>query len=322
MRLSRFVRQQDPDVSSITEREIGSKVFGSAHSLLCGFVDQIELAIMKRSFTVYLDSSALIRACDGADEALCAAIDFSLADDKLIYPFSSEQIDELTSSGNTRQNASRLEYISRISKNIYFCNSITELGFFDQTPQEVFETINEAVLAPDVQHELNDLVTHKQRLHARSALGVCPNVLNNMNGKEAAAAIEKALSKLEPLEHSMPRSLKEIFEFSSHFVPPIPTGFAGPSKSTLLFERRNQELLMLFSLLDTFGYWPDSEREIRRGSGFTDARHVVNASFYHVLVSADKGLRRRAEAAYQILGLNTHVLSVEEFVRLEVLDAS
>ena len=275
---------------------------------------------MKKPSTVYLDSNALIQVCDGANEALRAVIASSITDEKLIYPFSAEQIDELTSSGNYEQSIRRLDYLSEISKNKYFCNSVTELGFGDQTPQEVHETINEVTLSLDVQHTLNNLVTYQQRLQARSAFGLSPNVLNNMNGKEAVAAIDAALSKLVPPDQDVPRSLKELLMFSECYAPPAPTGFGEPSGSKTQYERRNQDIAALFSLLDTFGYWPDNERAVKRSSGFADARHVVNASFYHVLVSADRKLRGKAEAVYQILGLRTHVLSVEEFMRLAVMN--
>jgi len=275
---------------------------------------------MKSPFTVYLDSNVLIQLCDGANEALRAVIASSVVDEKLIYPFSAEQIDELTSSGRYEQSISRLEYLSEISKNKYFCNSVTELGFGEQTPQEVHETINKVTLLPDLQNALNSLITYEQRLQVRSVLDLSPNILNNMTGKEVVAAIDANLSKLAPADQSVPRSLKELLTFLERYTPPEPRAFGEPSRSKTQYERRNQNIVALFSLLDTFGYWPDNKRAVKRGSGFADARHVVNASFYHVLVSADRKLRGKAEAVYQILGLHTHVLSVEEFVRLEVIN--
>jgi predicted nucleic acid-binding protein len=275
---------------------------------------------MARPFTVYLDSNVLIQICDGRNDELRAVIDSSIVDNKLIYPFSAEQIDELTSSRNSQQSASRLEYLGQISNNIYFCNSVTELGFGTQAPQEVHVTIREVTLSSDTKRALNNLVTHEQRLQARLTLGLSPNVLNNMNGKEAVAAIDVALSKLAPPDQAAPRSLHELMLFSERFMPPAPTGFGEPSRIKTQYEKRNQDVTVLFSLLDSFGYWPDDERAIKRGSGSADARHVVNASFYHVLVSADQKLRGKAEAVYQILGLDTHVLSVEEFMRLEVIN--
>lgn len=273
---------------------------------------------MKKPFTVYLDSNVLIRVCDGGDEDLRKRIDLSLTEGELIYPFSAEQLDELTSSKSSQQDKDRLDYLGHVSKNIYFCNTVTELGFVTQAPQEVYDTINEVVLLSEAKYALNNFVTHEQRIQARSALGLSPNVLNNMSGKEAAAAIDLAMSKLAPPNQPVPRSLRELMVLCERFVPTAPTVFGEPSRSKTQYEKRNQEIVTLFSFLDSFGYWPDNERAVKRGSGFSDARHVVNASFYHALVSADKKLRGKAEAVYQILGLRTYVLSIEEFMRLEV----
>lgn len=275
---------------------------------------------MNKPFTVYLDSNVLIQVCDGRNEALRTMIAASIASDNLIYPFSAEQIDEITSPGNREQSFSRLDYLSQISNNIYFCNSVTELGFGSKTPLEVYETINEVVLSHDLQYAINNLITHKQKLERRSALGLNPNVLNNMRGKDAVLAIDLALSQLASPKHSAPCSLRELLAFSLRFAPSEPTGLGEPSRSKTQYENRNQEVTALFSLLDSLGYWPDNERAVKRGSGFADSRHVVNASFYHVLVSGDQKLRGKAEAVYEILGIRTHVLSVDEFMRLEVIN--
>lgn len=79
-----------------------------------------------------------------------------------------------------------------------------------------------------------------------------------------------------------------------------------------------------YSLLDMFGI---SKDKIDRGNGygnmFSDGLHSYFARYCDILVSSDKGLRKKSKTLYDLYDVGTKVLSVEEFVEeIQILGKS
>lgn len=73
--------------------------------------------------------------------------------------------------------------------------------------------------------------------------------------------------------------------------------------------------LQSYSLLDMFGI---SKDKIDKGNGygnmFSDGLHSYYARYCDVLVSSDKGLRKKSKTLYNLYDVNTEIFTVEEFV--------
>jgi len=272
-----------------------------------------DLAVVK-PVSVYLDSNILIALCDGRDDHVREFVDKTNSNSTHVYPFSAESISEITTPELSDQNERRLRYLERLSRCNYFVHSVADFGFRNESPHSVHATINEVVVELDENALFANLISHDQQRQARDLLGLDPNRLNNLNGVEAVAEINAALGgHAPPWDTGVPRSLSELMDrIRIH----IGASFASRSKrleATESLMMRSFEIVILFSMLDSFGYWPDDPKTYSKGSRFPDSRHVFNASYFDVLVSGDKRMRNRAEAAYNILRIPTRVLSVGEF---------
>lgn len=263
---------------------------------------------------VYLDSSILIALCDSRAEDLRARVEATAERGAYTYPFSAEQVSEIAASDNQDQNVKRLRYLERLSRCNYFVYSVTEFGFKNESPNSVYETLNEVTIFPNENKLFAGFVSHDQQLQARQSFGLDPNVLNNLDGPQVVSVIDGALRKHAASGNAgAPASLAELISLTR---PHVVASFSdqwkrfGQSESQAM---RSYEIVTLFSMLDFFGYWPDDAKTYDKGSRFPDSRHTFNASYFDVLVSNDKRMRNRAQAAYDVLGIKTQVMSAAEF---------
>ena len=78
-------------------------------------------------------------------------------------------------------------------------------------------------------------------------------------------------------------------------------------------ELRNQKIVCLFSLIDTFGFWSDTKKTYKKGSRLADSRHAFNGSYFKIVVSRDKRFLRKSEAAYDYFDIGTKCFSTNYF---------
>jgi hypothetical protein len=265
---------------------------------------------------VYLDSNSLIGISDGRRDDLKLCIEKMLDGGEYLFPFSAEQVGEITTAEQSSQNALRLSYLRKISRGKYFSHSTNELEFRNEDPEVVHGTINEVPTPLSPEKLFAEFVSLDQLRSARAALELDPSRLNNLSGQEAVEEINRALSKLASKQGVGPRTINELMEV---LVGIVRTAFGdqwvqlGQTEESAL---RDFQIVTLFMVLDAFGYWPDDLNTFKKGSRFPDSRHVFNASFFNILVSDDKKMRRRAQAVYEVLNIRTKVLSPSEFLEL------
>ncbi len=232
---------------------------------------------------------------------------------KRIFPFSATQISEITSNSLSERCNSRLNFLSEISKNIYFVHSTYDYGFRIESPSSVWRTINEVAIVPNENKLFASFIPFDQLRALREQLGLDPNLLNNLDGREAVAVIDKALSAAAPAGIDAPRSIKELLGVVKKIVreqfSPLWASLGTTEKHMTI----GNDIGGVFSLLESFGYWPDSEKTYKKGSRFSDGQHVFNASHFDILVTHDKGMKNRSEAVYTVLGINTRVMHSNEF---------
>lgn len=269
-----------------------------------------------KSIPVYLDSNVIIDICDGRGEGLDELLMESVDAGEYCYPFSAEQISEITFGNNVERNVQRLKFIEKLSNNLYFAHNVYELGFKHESPFSVYETINEVAPLPE-ENDLLNFITHEQQVEARKAYGIDVNKLNNLSPKEVIEYLNYILANFEYPESAdvtqAPRSLDDFIAFNrkntiEHFSALWDS--MGASHELML---RNNTIVSLFSLLDTFGFWADSKSTYKKGSRFGDSRHTFNASHFGALVSRDKRLVMKSGVVFYSVGIKAKTYLTDVF---------
>lgn len=265
---------------------------------------------------VYLDSNVIIDICDGREEGLAGLLMSSIDSGKYCYPFTAEQIAEITFGENYERNEQRLKFVEKLSNNLYFAHSVFELGFKYESPFAIYETINEVAPLPE-EKDLPNLISYEQQVEARNAYGIDVNRLNNLSPKEAVEYLNSIFRDFEYPEGAdvsqVPRSLNDFIEFNrkntiEHFSALWDS--MGANHDLML---RDNTIVSLFSLLDTFGFWSDSKKTYKKGSRFGDSRHSFNASHFGTLVSRDKRLIMKSGVVFYAVGIEATTYLTNEF---------
>lgn len=262
---------------------------------------------------VYLDSNVVIDMCEGRRNRLRDFVLASAKNKTIVFPFSSCQVAEITKKPLTHRCNERLSFLEAISNNIYFVHSAYDYEFRVESPNSVYETINESQLEVNPTELFANLVPLDSLKLYRKMLGLDPSILNNMTGIEAVAEINNALSAAMSNDVEAPRTIKELLSVLKKIIAESYAPLWENIGTTEEHMSVGWELQGVFSLLETFGYWPDSKGVYAKGSRFADSQHILNAQHCNVLVTNDKGMKYRAEAAYDVLGLSTKVVFTTEY---------
>ena len=266
---------------------------------------------------IYLDSNVIIDTYNGIDDELIGLILRSVIQGPYCYPFTSEQISEIVVENDKQLNLNRLRFLSTISQNIYFESSMNSTGFISKSPYQVFETINEVPLNADWEKWLGSILTYENELLARLEFGLSPNELNNLSATQAIDTINSALQsyqyELKDGQDEPPRSLDEMMDFTKKIMKEsfsdIWDVFNTDSEKQLF----NIQVVSMFTMMDTFGFWSDSRSVHSKGSRYADSRHAENGKHYCMVVSRDKRFLKKTEAAYLFFDIQTNTLNTDQF---------
>lgn len=267
---------------------------------------------------VYLASNVLVDVCDGRAPGLATLLPRAVDAGTYSFPFTAEQVSEITFASNGGRNDVRLKFLLRLSRDLYFVRSVYDFGFRTESPLSVYATLNEVVLESGVERGLANMISYEEKRRAREALGLDSFELNNLSPREAISRIEKALASYEhdlPPSVAVPRPLPDFLSYGEkntreQFSELWVRMRADPEHMLL-----DHKIVSLFSLFDTFGFWPDDRVVYEKGSRFADSRHAFNASQFEVLVSRGKRLLNKAAAVYEYLGPQVSVQTAEAFER-------
>jgi hypothetical protein len=267
-----------------------------------------ELSEMDRT-PIYLDSNVIIDMADGQEDELIGLILRSIYIGPYCYPFSAEQIAEITQQEMPERNKQRLMFLGDISRNIYFENSVNQLGFKTEHPITVHGTINEVPFAQNVDALFANLVTHEQQVEARSAFGLSAEKLNNLSPQEAIQAIDSSLANFEyEIKEGHVHPPKSLADFLKFNEENIQEHYSNPGT-----QLQNTRIVGLFSLIDTFGFWSDLKRTYLKGSRLPDSRHAFNGSYFNKVISRDKRFLKKSEATYSYFNIAAETMSTEDF---------
>src|SRR5688572_20062143 len=121
---------------------------------------------------VYLDSNVLIEVCDGRGAGLDVLFRQAVATGIQSYPFSAEQVSEMTFGGDADRNKVRLNFLSDLSKNSYFVRSLYDCGFRTEFPFSVYQTLNAIPLDPRFKRDFAKIVSYEDQRRAREEFGL------------------------------------------------------------------------------------------------------------------------------------------------------
>jgi len=277
---------------------------------------------MKDKIKTYLDWNVIADFLDGNFKWLEDIIFYNC--ENISIPFSAEHVDEATNiklSNDLDTKAEidrRLNYLSRISSNLYFVNDMIDMGYRIEPPASVFQTLNDVPLGIDLNKLFSSFIDYDTLKNGRIKLELDPNILNNIKPENAIPKIDEIITSKKEIQeniknHNLDISfmgiLKKALEISEE-------SHSNTSYNDIISKKKTYQLnnlvVMSFSLLDTFGFWSDKKSTYIRGSRFPDSRHAFNAIFMDVLISNDKRFCMKAEAVYKYLNLGPEVCFLKE----------
>ena len=129
----------------------------------------------------------------------------------------------------------------------------------------------------------------------RSNVNIQPIVLNNITGNNILTRIWDLYKELEDVK-------KYEITFDMFF------GICD-SNGVELTSTYNK-VVSIYSILNTIGYFQDKDinKENRFHGAFMDSMHVANGIFANYLISCDDRMKRKCDAIYEHLKINTQVI--------------
>lgn len=273
--------------------------------------------------TIYLDTNVLIDLIDGVYPWLLSSIIKIKKEKGIDFPYSSTHIEELTDlklqSTIERQNEiiKRLDFISNLSSDIYFCNDMLVTEFKKENPHNVFSTLNDLPFKINYKELFANLIPYDSLKNSRKQIDLDTQYLNNIDPEIAIKEIDKIINKSKDK-----LNLKNFNEDVS-ILGLIKKGMQisedahkGTSYHNITSKKESYFLenfiVMLFSLLDSFGFWSDKRKVYSKGSRFADAIHCFNGVYCDYIISNDTRFCNKATAVYKYLEFDTEVYDIKK----------
>ena len=240
----------------------------------------------EKNMKVYLDNNVLVDIEAGKYSA-----EMFLSIHDVAYYYSDAHINELLEAkGNPKvSQEGRLGLISQLC----VCNNILTGGFggpeiYEKEPMEMYrlcDTPLRAFITQQVNTDDGVFMELRERLNFDSA------IFNNVSPELVLEMIdEKAKQKLNIDLLTYLRATE---------------AFGGkPLYHTL------------FNLIDSANYWGDKKTVHSNVARLYDAAHAYFAQVCDVLVTNDKRMRAKTKAVYSFLGVNTDVVSTNDFLEV------
>lgn len=256
--------------------------------------------------SVYLDWNVYTYLLNGDYPQLEQTIEHA-KNRNVILPFTSTHIEEATNIKDNTERINRLRFISEFSNNIYFENSITDFGLIRRSPFDVYETINTLPSTSRLMRRLANMISRPMLKAARKSLGLDPEVLNNKEPHKVWNEIDRAILESK-FSKTLPEEFREspikgmvdyIKQDSLERFGPIHEQMGGSKKRAI-----GPDIIVsiLYSLLESFGYYPEKKKVFEKASRINDAAHCFYSLWSDVCVSKDKGFRMKSKAIASLVG--------------------
>jgi len=266
------------------------------------------------TYIVYLDWNVIANLESGQLPRLEKKL-FDLKNKNAIsIPFSAEHIKESCNIKSKKDTDKRLEYISKLSSNLYFDHDLQSTEYRAVDPKLVHDNISKSHNNNEIEKEFYKIINYDVLRDIRKLLKLDPAKLNNISPKNAIDEINKVLASQENKE-----KFWKDYDGDLTFIGIIKTTVdiiekTFPFKS-LYYENKYNRLLcfimMIFLSLDSFGFWSDKREAHELGSHRVDSQHAFNGTFANLVISADRRFCMKSKATYGLLSIGTKVLNLK-----------
>lgn len=260
----------------------------------------------ERVNSIYLDWNVYVRFLEGKYpdllESLCLA-----KKSGVLVPFSSTQIEEATKIRNTNEIINRLNFISEISDGVYFENSSKDFGLIRRSPFEVYGTLSETPDISKILKFIGNIISRPMLKATRRAMGFDPKKLNEIPPEDIWEEIDKVILNSR-FAKKLPESFQEspVVGFVRYATKDSASRFGSIHESLGGVKERGEgpdiTVSVLFSILETFGYFPERKKVFEKASRFNDASHCFYALWSDVCISEDRGFRMKSRAIASLVG--------------------
>lgn len=233
-------------------------------------------------------------------------------------PFSDAHIEEACSIKSKTKIEEHLSYISKLSSDVYFFDALDSAGFKIKNPKLAHEEKDEVnVSIIDMSKSFINLVNFDLMRSVRDILNLNPDKLNNISPEKAPEEIDKIITFPEMKEkyykdYEGEISFKGLIEktieiFEQTVIPPN----YKIQYHTNKYNKLRNEIIMIFLLFDSFGFWSDKREAYERGTRIADANHAFNGAFANMVISADRRFCMKSKATYIYKCIKTEVLNLK-----------
>ena len=229
---------------------------------------------------------------------------------EILLPFSATHVEEARSiKGPTQEKrhkwiAERLDFLSNLTDNLYLYNAINTPTpyLIEEHPRDVYATLSEMPWAQGIMNWMIKAFGSPKRLRSnRSVIGVDPSRLNSIEPPNVIEQIDQIVQnstsgRSEKIFEDF--GVRKLLETSLQYYPPSYHGFEN-------------QVAVVFSALNSLGFWPDRGNDSAAVAGFHDSSHAAAAAYTDVLASNDKRMRIKTAAAYEFFGVTTQIVDGE-----------
>lgn len=235
---------------------------------------------------VYLDNNILI----SVEDKEINFDRFKNFEKKYSFVYSYVHILELMEAKNFEEiKKTRLNTLFYLTEYNYIFPDNNQINLKEEDPEKVIQTIIwNSRLMDTIKQKVNNFNIDRSKLI--SLLSIDEKRINNYSPSEVIEYLDKTI------RDRLLFGFKNIIDLSG----------------TMLYERINS----LFNLLDFLGFWKDQKTERSNLSRMFDASYTYFSTNCDLFVSNDKRARNKAKVAYELYGINTNVLSSDEFFKI------
>lgn len=246
---------------------------------------------------------------EGEYSNLKSILDYARSSGIFIVPYSSTNVEELTKIKSRKEQEFRLNYLSELTDDHYFENSALDFGLVKRHPVIVYKTLNDVWFPDNIFRTFGNLIKRSSLTVIRKLAGIDPIKLNNVHPENVFQEIDNAilsskLSKMMPDEFK-PSPTKALLTFQDEEIVrrfgPIYSSMGGNPRRAIAPDIK---IAGLYSLLETFGYWPESKRVYEKASRFNDASHCFYSLWSEICISIDQGFTKKSNAVACAVGSN------------------
>lgn len=266
---------------------------------------------------IYLDWNVIVHLINGEYPELFKVIKSAKFEGKFIVPFTSEHVEEATNIKSKTEQKQRLEFLSDLSDNNYFENSILDFGLVKRHPSAVYDTLTEVWVPKGLTRWLGNIISRPMFMLLRKQLGLDPNKLNNIPPDKVWNEIDRIILNSKyanRLPENMKKSpIKGMLKFNNesslkHFGP-LNERLGAPASRAI---GPDMKVAGLYSMLETFGYYPEKKKVFEKASRFADGAHCYYSQWAEICVSRDKGFRAKSQAIASITNSAVRYLKPED----------